>query len=410
MFNEFTLKNQTMWCDGYFNPHRYDHLGFDEYTLRHACFGDDGDQNDSGSDPGQGDFVGRGAEKDEGMPSPEDFEGLVDATDMTAADVPGALAEAGGKHAQADPYADMIAHGFILAPGQKPSEKPPPALPDYLNEVPKGVTPEELGFTPNFGYGAFFDPTVGKDGAFVSYNPDKVSGEQLGKSYADALYGSRDIGSDIASLFGFKSDVEFDPNKGFYEGTSFDPFDAPVISLALSALNPGLGALYGLGKLATGRDPVGGVLGMLGPAGRAASGLITGYELLTDKDINLSDMVGVGNLNLNTAFDIPGYTSTNLTLDPIDDFLGGLKGTIRGALSDLNPYSYDPTAGAVNPDFVGPPSKSDPTVSDVQQQGMSAAAVNAAQAQAAANAAAEAMFGPGYTPGFSYSPGSDIPY
>jgi hypothetical protein len=392
VFNEFTLKNQTMWCDGYFNPHRYDHLGFDEYTLRHACFGDDGDQNDSGSDPGQGDFVGRGAEEDEEMPTPEDFEGLVDATDMTPADVAGALAQAGGAHAKADPYADMIAHG-IIAPPNAPAGHP-------------GVTPDELGFTPTFGYGAFFDPTGGKDqrGGYVSYDPDKVSDQQLGQSYADAVYGARDIGSDIASLFGFGSTVEFDPSKGFYEGTTFDPFGSPVLGLALSALNPGLGALYSLGKLASGKDPVGGALGMLGPAGRALSTGITGYELLTDKDVNVSNLAGLPGLGFDTSINLSDYyTSSPNKADPVDDFLGGMKDTVSGVLSDINPYSYDPTAGAVNPDFVGPPSKSDPTVSDVQQQAIDAAAAEAAQAQAARDAAAEALFGTStFTPGTVY--------
>ena len=384
MFNEFTLKTQTMWCDGYFNPHRYDHLGFDEYTLRHACFGDDGDQNDSGSDPGQGDFVGKDAEKDEQMPTPEDFAGLVDATDMTPEDVSGALAEAGGAHAKADPYADMIALG-IIAPPDAPAGHP-------------GVTPEELGFTPNFGYGAFFDPTGGKDqrGGYVSYDPDKVSDQQLGQSYADALYGSRDIGSDIASLFGFGSPVEFDPNKGFYEGTTWDPFDSPLISLAISALNPGLGALYGISKIATGGDPVGGALGMLGPAGRALSTGVKGYELLTDKDVNVSGALGLPSLNVDTSINLSDlYTSTSNKVDPVDDFLSSVKGTVSGALDSLNPYSYDPTAAAATYDPNA--TKSDPTVSDVQQQ-----AIDAAQAQAARDAAAEALFGPNYTPGKSY--------
>jgi hypothetical protein len=398
VFNEFTLKNQTMWCDGYFNPHRYDHLGFDEYTLRHACFGDDGDQNDSGSDPGQGDFVGKDAEKDEQMPTPEDFAGLVDATDMTPADVPDALAQAGRYHTQANPYADMIASGIIAPPNAAPGAA--------------GLTPEELGFTPTFGYGSFFDPSVGKDGAFVSYDPDKVSGEQLGQSYSDALYGSRDIGSDIASLFGIGSPVEFDPNKGFYEGTTFDPFDSPIIGLALSALNPGLGALYSAGKLATGDDLLGGALGMLGPAGRAASGLITGYELLTDKDVNVSNLAGLPNLNIDTSINLSDFiTSSPNQSNAYADLVGDLKGTVSGALGGLNPNAYDPTAGAVNPDFVGPPSKSDPTVSDVQQQGMSPAAVNAAQAQAAAQAAAEALFGTSnFTPGTVYDAETGKPY
>lgn len=396
-----------MWCDGYFNPHRYDHLGFDEYTLRHACFGDDGDQNDSGSDPGQGDFVGRGAEKDEEMPTPEDFEGLVDSGQMTPEDVSGALAQAGGYHAKADPYADMIAHGYIAPPGK---------------EDAAGVTPEELGFTPTFGYGSYYDPSavtgtiITADGlapgAFVSYDPGKVSDQQLGQSYADAVYGSRDIGSDIASLFGIGSPVEFDPNKGFYEGTTFDPFDSPLISLAISALNPGLGALYGLGKLASGRDPVGGALGMLGPAGRALSTGITGYELLTDKDVNVSNFVGLPGLGFDTSINLSDYyTSSPNKADPVDDFLGGVKDTVSGVLSDINPFGYDPTdpappstvvdaVGDLPGESIG--AKSSPTISDVQQQGMSPAAIDAAQAQAAAAAAAEALFGPNYTPGKSY--------
>ena len=378
-----------MWCDGYFNPHRYDHLGFDEYTLRHACFGEDGDQNDSGSDPGQGDFVGRGAEKDEEMPTPEDFAGLVDSGQMTPEDVSGALAQAGGAHAKADPYADMIAMGLIAPPGK---------------ENAAGATPEELGFTPTFGYGAFFDPTGGKDqrGGYVAYDPDKVSDQQLGQSYADAVYGSRDIGSDIASLFGIGSPVEFDPDKGFYEGTTFDPFDSPLISLAISALNPGLGALYGLGKLASGRDPVGGALGMLGPAGRALSTGITGYELLTDKDVNVSNFVGLPGLGFDTSINLSDYyTSSPNKADPVDDFLGGMKDTVSGVLSDINPFGYDPTAAAATYDPNA--TKSDPTVSDVQQQAIDAAAAEAAQAQAARDAAAEALFGTStFTPGTVY--------
>ena len=62
-----------MWSDGHFNPHRWDYLGFNEYELKHCCFGEDGDQNAAGADPGQGDFTGRGAEEDEGIPDPDDY-------------------------------------------------------------------------------------------------------------------------------------------------------------------------------------------------------------------------------------------------------------------------------------------------------------------------------------------------
>ena len=46
-----------MWSDGYFNPHAWDKYGFDEYQLKHCCFGSDGDGQGeaTGGDPGDAD-------------------------------------------------------------------------------------------------------------------------------------------------------------------------------------------------------------------------------------------------------------------------------------------------------------------------------------------------------------------
>tara|TARA_R110002012_G_scaffold52552_1_gene134988 strand:+ start:2140 stop:3363 length:1224 start_codon:yes stop_codon:yes gene_type:complete len=398
VFNEFTLKNQTMWCDGYFNPHRYDHLGFDEYTLRHACFGDDGDQNDSGSDPGQGDFVGKDAEKDEAMPTDADYGGLIDASAdgkgygkggnvaTTAADVPGLVGSAVANMVAMDPYG-----------GVGPN----------MNDILSGLTPEELGF----GYlSQAQNPLIGR--------PDeRMSREQLAQTYVDAKAGSQDIGSDIASLFGIQSPVMMDKERGFYEGTTFDPFDAPVLGL-LASLNPITGAAYGLARGLARNDPIGGALSMLpgAPIVNTANTALSAYNLIADQPQTLSSALSVSSPfglgtpdpfanpyetpQSTTAIGVPGYTSTNITFDPVGTVQGlgrAAKDTVTGALSNL---ISDPTAAKATYDPNA--TKSDPTVSDMQQQAIDAAAVDAAQAQAAAAAAAEAMFGPNYAPGEVY--------
>lgn len=223
MYNEFTLKSQTMWSDGHFNPHRWDYSGFNEYELKHCCFGEDSQEDATGGDIGDADDF----YESDALPTPDDFSGLQEATDMTDEEVQTAVGQAGGTQARSDPYSDMIARGII---------QDPKALPGSLAH--RGLTPEELGFAPQFGYGVYVDPEMTKQTGqwtFSPYNPKLVSDTQLDKSFEQAMMGSRDIGSDIASLFGFQSPVELDPEKGFYEGTTFDPFDAPVLQLGLSA-------------------------------------------------------------------------------------------------------------------------------------------------------------------------------
>ena len=360
-----------MWSDGHFNPHRWDYLGFNEYELKHCCFGEDSQEDATGGDIGDADDF----YESDALPTPDDFSGLQEAYEdtvvggnkgfgrsgpMTDEEVQTAVGQAGGTQARSDPYSDMIARGIIQDP----------LLIDIGDRAPKspGLTPEELGFAPQFGYGSYIDPVMSQQqgySVYSPYNPRSVSDTQLDKSFEQAMMGSRDIGSDIASLFGFQSPVELDPEKGFYEGTTFDPFDAPVLQLGLSAINPALGALYGLGKGVAKGDPIGGALGMIGPFSplapvvRAGLAGLGAYNVLSGQDKTATDMLGFDipfvdipglpdrNNPLNTSIDLSDYyTSTSNKADPYDN----LKGTVQGRLSDfldkINPFAYDPRSGA----------------------------------------------------------------
>ena len=348
MYNEFTLKSQTMWSDGHFNPHRWDYLGFNEYELKHCCFGEDGDQNDAGADPGQGDFTGRGAEEDEGIPDPDDYGGLVAASEngkgygpggnvaTTAADVPGLVGEAVADMVAMDPYG-----------GVGPN----------MNDILSGLTPQEIGF----GY------LSQEQNPLIGHPTERMGRAQLAQTYTDAKAASQDIGSDIASLFGFQSPVMLDKDRGFYEGTSFDPFDAPVLSL-LANLNPLTGALYGLTKGLVKNDPIGGALSMIGPysplagvANLATTGM-KAHNLFSNTPQTLSSLAGVNSpfglgkgadpLTVNKfqpevqGLNIPGYTSTNITFDPI----GALQGFGRSIKDSIVNVFDDPRSGAVELD------------------------------------------------------------
>ena len=290
-----------MWSDGLIGTNIWEQYGFNDYQLKYCCFGSDGDSNEAGSDPGQGDFVGTEAEQDENMATASDFSGLVGSGQMDEGDVRGAVEQAAGTSVFADPYADMIEEGIFSKKGDE-------------------TTPSraEIGFDPRFGYKTFKaytnDPSMTyrvddltKDYSFpelvfkshVKSLPDAINvpidpymggdtklsqqnlGKAIGKSFGTAVEDSQDFGSALASLFGVKSPVAFDSEKGFYEGTEFDPFDAPLIGATLSLLSPPIGALYGLTKGIAKGDPVGGALGMIGPFSRLAPTIDTARKLAT---------------------------------------------------------------------------------------------------------------------------------
>ena len=313
---------QTMWSDGYFNPHAWDKYGFDEYQLKHCCFGSDGDEQGeaTGGDlGGADDFY-----EDDTPVTPDDYSGLQEATGMSPEEVMDAMGVAQATSVATNPYTDMIAHGIIADPRAATSATGwiNPDTGKYMGNP--GLMPSEMGFVPQYGYDVYGEDRYGgnqqivgtrnirmdkradplnpipNDLTLTPYDPSKISREDLGKSYTDAYRGSTDLGSGIASLFGIKSPVEFDPEKGFYEGTTFDPFDAPLISGALSLLSPPLGALYGLTKGIVKGDPIGGALSMIGPfsplrpAVDAAGNILGAANVWTGGNTTFSDLVGLG--------------------------------------------------------------------------------------------------------------------
>jgi len=341
-----------MWSDGWFNPNPLEAYGFDQYQLKHYCFGGDGDDGGGGGEYGQDD------PQDDSLPTPEDFSGLVDAGEMTEDQVEQHMGQAAATMVRTDPYADMIARGIIGIPGQEKS----------------GLTPEEMGFAPRFGYGvhSLDDPSLKQsedirellktgfrtgrhDPALLTTNlaPSTLSQNALAQSYIDAYKGSQDIGSDIAGLFGFQSPVEFDPNEGFYEGTEFDPFDAPVLSTLAYAINPALGALYGLGTGIAKGDPVGGALSLIGPysrfapIARAATGALGAYNTFFDDNQTLSKLAGWDTSPRDTSFNVPRdvYTSSNIHLDPEGYAKKVFQQYVKGPIQNL--FRPDPRAGAV---------------------------------------------------------------
>lgn len=344
-----------MWFDGLFHTNVWEQYGFNDYQLKHCCFGSDGDSNEAGgefADPGQGDFVGTEAEEDEGLATASDFSGLVGSGQMDEGDVRGAVEQAAGTSVFADPYADMIEEGIFSKKGDE-------------------TTPSraEIGFDPRFGYKTFRaytnDPfrTYDVDDRTRNYNliggeqqrtlpnfinvpidPSAFPGRQLngnlqivpsqqelgkaiGKSFGTAVEDSQDFGSALASLFGVKSPVAFDSEKGFYEGTEFDPFDAPLIGAALSFLSPPVGALYGLTKGIAKGDPIGGALNLIGPYSRLAPTIEAAKQLaaiggvVTGRTPTLSEIVG---LDTRPSENFVFGTPENVINVPERDFLGYL--------------------------------------------------------------------------------------
>ena len=412
-----------MWSDGYFNPHAWDKYGFDEYQLKHCCFGGDGDEQGeaTGGDPGDADDF----YEDDTPVTPDDYSGLEDAYadtliptrgggraaelanvgrkgPMTDAEIGRAMGQAQATSVATNPYTDMIAHGIIANPNISGSP---------------GLMPSEMGFIPQYGYDVFtgsgtgpvnitkadplnpltwWDPERGTlktnpSATITPYNPSKISREDLGKSYSDAYEGSQDLGSGIASLFGFKSPVEFDPEKGFYEGTTFDPFDAPLISGALSLLSPPLGALYGLTKGVVKGDPVGGALSMIGPfsplrpAVDAAGNILNAANIWTGGNTTFSNLAGFGTPVSNKYGTGPApYSFMGERIDPtisIDrtsiDPISNPFDTLVDFKDDVLDYGRnmfnDPTAGAVPfnaSQIVGPFPTSNPQLSPQHLEGL----------------------------------------
>ena len=384
---------QTMWSDGYFNPHAWDKYGFDEYQLKHCCFGSDGDGQGeaTGGDPGDADDY----YEDDTPVTPDDWSGLQEAYEdtsipsrsphmseraeelanmgrsgpMTDAEIGRAMGQAQATSVATNPYTDMITHGYIADPNQPDSP---------------GLTPSEMGFVPQYGYDVYgsengivsklgdqraspLDP-LPEDVTLTPYDPSQISREDLGKSYTDAYAGSQDLGSGLASLFGFQSPVEFDSKKGFYEGTTFDPFDAPVLSL-LASMNPLTGALYGLTKGVVKGDPVGGALSMLGPysslrpAVDAARNVLGASNVWTGNNTTLSDLLGLSTTPVSNKYGTGAakYSFMGDRIDPTIDIdytsvapiynpantLADLKDQVVGYTKDL---FNDPTAGKATHD------------------------------------------------------------
>ena len=389
-----------MWSDGYFNPHAWDKYGFDEYQLKHCCFGGDGDEQGeaTGGDPGDADDY----YEDDTPVTPDDFSGLQEAYEdtvvggnkgfgrsgpMSPEEVMDAMGQAQATSVATNPYTDMITHGYIADPNQPDSP---------------GLTPSEMGFVPQYGYDVYgsengivsklgdrrfspFDP-LPEDVTLTPYDPSVISREELGKSYTDAYEGSRDLGSGLASLFGFQSPVEFDSKKGFYEGTTFDPFDAPVLSL-LASMNPLTGALYGLTKGVVKGDPVGGALSMLGPysslrpAVDAARNVVGASNVWTGNKTTLADLLGLSTTPVSNKYGTGAakYSFMGDRIDPTIDIdytsvapiynpantLAGWKDQVVGYTKDL--FS-DPTAGKATYDPNALPST--PALNPQQLEGL----------------------------------------
>ncbi len=173
---------------------------------------------------------------------PRDFHGLR-RTGMTKEAIREAMKGIAGRAPGLNPYTggkdSLQAHG-IISPGMTDLSGKP-----------------SLGFTPTFGWGKMptghraFDRDV-FEGAARGKTP-----EQLGEEFDKAYAGTQDFGSWFGRLFGIQSPLGYTPDKGYYEGTEFTPFDAPVLGAALSFISPPLGALYGLAKGIRNRDALG---------------------------------------------------------------------------------------------------------------------------------------------------------
>ena len=339
-----------MWSDGLFHTNVWEQYGFNDYELKHCCFGSDGDSNDSGSDPGQGDFEGTDAdvnEKDSGLATEGDLQSFEDALgseEYGRTEMREDMAAIAGAAPSMSPYTggsnSLFGDGAV------------PGLIDREDYVTKNDTLDNrgnlfakagenlLGFTPAFQSG-YYSPDSSK-----TYEESR---EELGKSYLDAYDKSTDFTSALASLFGVKSPIAHDSEKGYFEDTEFDPFDAPLISAALSFLSPPLGALYGLTKGVVKGDPVGGALSMIGPYSRLAPAVNLGkqaigaYETLTDRDVNLSNVLGINSQPRDTSYFGSGQTvidpnvdlQSYLGLDTFKDKVGDVVSSVTPDISSL---------------------------------------------------------------------------
>ena len=311
---------------------------------------------------------------------------------MTDAEIGRAMGEATATSATTNPYTAMIRDGIIADPRK---------------ENPVGLMPSEMGFVPQYGYDLFTDrgrDLTGRGGSIepevevTPYNPREISREELGKSYTDAYEGSQDLGSGLASLFGFQSPVEFDSKKGFYEGTTFDPFDAPVLSL-LASMNPLTGALYGLTKGVVKGDPVGGALSMLGPysslrpAVDAARNVLGASNVWTGNNTTLADLLGLSTTPVSNKYgtgaskysnpftwdsDSKKFTTTAIdpeididytSVAPIYNPLNTLAGWKDQAVGYTKDLFSDTTAGVV-PEVVGPFPATDRALSPQHLEGL----------------------------------------
>ena len=299
---------KTMWSDGLIGTDVWEQYGFNEYQLKTGCFGSDGDSNEAGgefSDPGQGDYTGKDAdrnEQDSGLATEGDFAGLVaahqnTATPMDIGEVRGMMAQIAGAAPSLSPYTgddDSLQAAGIIGPQGN-------------------LTPEQMGFNPTFGY----DKTG-------------LTREQLGQSFLEALDDTRDFGSAFASLFGIKSPIGYNKDRGYYEGTSFDPFDSPLIGAALSFISPPLGALYGLTKGVAKGDPLGALTSLVGPFSPVAPAVslmnkgLSAYNFLGDENKTFSNIAGLNTDPMDTSFFGPALT---MDVDPqpsLKDFAGSM--------------------------------------------------------------------------------------
>ena len=372
-----------MWSDGWVNPNPLEAYGFDQYQLKHYCFGGDGDDGGGGGEYGQDD-----PQPYDPTPTPEDYGAFEEAVSAPL----GAWHDPAATWSTDDPekreYRDILsrtperlneqeiekAADFAASTRGRLSPYHDPGM----KEIITGLG-EDTGFTPEFG----LDPFEGSQlpsyaleqdrfGTFpyhrsakniartpkgatsaqfnVDYDQDYEDRvNRLAESYGDARRGSTDILSSLGGLVGIQSPVEFDPNKGFYEGTEFDFFDAPLIQAVLSGINPGLGALYGLGKGITKGDPVGALTSLVGPFSKAAPLLNMARlgrdvkNLWTGGNETFSDLFGVPGKSMDTGIDWNRESLPAFDPGGIFKTSQGLADKVRGALSNLNPS--DPFAG-----------------------------------------------------------------
>ncbi len=152
-----------------------------------------------------------------------------------------------------------------------------------------------------------------------------------------------DFGSMIASPFGFKSTLDYSPEKGFFEGTKFDITEAPGIGLLLGAINPALGGLFSTGTSLARGDYGGAVLGALslGAPGSAASNLGSTLGGLN----SLSQFVGGPSTENSFASSDFGWDSVRNSLADLTNWGSGSPSQssyTEGGL-DSRPVDYRPS-------------------------------------------------------------------